>query len=150
MPAIIRLAVEADRPVVEEVVHAAYSGYVSRLGQTPGPMLDDYGRLIAGDRVYVLEDEGQILGALVLIPEDDVMLLDNVAVRPHAQGKGHGRRLLKFAEATALEAGYREIRLYTHEKMTENIALYARIGFRETHRAVQRGLPRVFMTKKLR
>jgi hypothetical protein len=35
------------------------------------------------------------------------------------QGIGLGRRLLAFAEAEALRRGYREIRLYTHQKMLE-------------------------------
>ena len=41
------------------------------------------------------------------------------------------------------------MRLYTQEIMTENIALYTRVGYRETHRAVEQGLPRVFMRKDL-
>ena len=78
------------------------------------------------------------------------MLLDNVAVSPEAQGRGYGRMLLKFAEDSAAEAGYDSIRLYTNEAMVENIALYARIGFIETHRAEEKGLRRVYMTKPLR
>ena len=34
--------------------------------------------------------------------------------------------------------------------MTENIALYSRIGYVETHRAEEKGLRRVYMTKSLR
>jgi hypothetical protein len=41
------------------------------------------------------------------------------------------------------------VRLYTNEAMTENIALYSRIGFMETHRAEERGLRRVYMIKTL-
>ena len=49
----------------------------------------------------------------------------------------------------ARRLGYRELRLYTHEKMTENIALYLRVGFAETGRAQEAGYDRVFMTKHL-
>lgn len=77
------------------------------------------------------------------------MLLDNVAVDPIRQGSGVGRKLLAFAEQAALKAGYRSIRLYTNEAMTENIALYARIGYVETHRGEEKGLRRVYMTKQL-
>jgi hypothetical protein len=33
--------------------------------------------------------------------------------------------------------------------MTENIALYGRIGYAETHRATEKGLNRVYMAKPL-
>ena len=72
-----------------------------------------------------------------------------MAVVPDAQGLGYGRELLQFAERSALAAGYTSIRLYTHEAMTENIALYTRRGYMETHRAVEQGLRRVYMTKRL-
>ena len=77
------------------------------------------------------------------------MLLDNIAVHPDARGKGLGRLLLEQAERRAREANCIAIRLYTHETMTENIALYSRIGYCETHRATEKGLARVFMTKPL-
>lgn len=77
------------------------------------------------------------------------MLLDNVAVAPEAQGTGLGRRMLAFAERAAVEAGYGTINLYTNEAMTENIALYTRLGYAETHRAEEKGLRRVYMRKPL-
>jgi GNAT superfamily N-acetyltransferase len=144
-----RRAVPADRPAIEEIVRLAYSPYISRIGREPGPMLDDYGVLIDSGGVYVVESNGTVQGLLVLVPEQDAMLLANVAVAPSARGTGVGRTLLEFAERSAQAAGYRVIRLYTHEKMTENIALYARIGYEETHRAEEKGLKRVFMTKQL-
>ncbi|MFM0368959.1 GNAT family N-acetyltransferase [Paraburkholderia aspalathi] len=144
-----RLAILADLEAVEEIVRQAYSPYISRIGRPPGPMLDDYEVLICEGRVYVAELEGAIQGIVVLIPEQDAMLLDNVAVAPSARGTGLGRSLLEFAERSARAAGYRVIRLYTHETMTENIALYSRIGYAETHRAEERGLRRVFMVKQL-
>jgi ribosomal protein S18 acetylase RimI-like enzyme len=110
-------------------------------------MRDDYAALIAAGHVHVLDIAGAVEGVLVLIPEATAMLLDNVAVR--AKGLGLGRTLLTFAEEQARAAGYTSIRLYTHEKMTENIELYRRLGYAETHRAEQRGLKRVFMAKPL-
>ena len=77
------------------------------------------------------------------------MLLDNIAVSPGAQGLGYGRALLEFAERGALDAGYESIRLYTNEAMVENIALYSRIGFVETHRIEEKGLRRIYMVKPL-
>ena len=146
----IRSATESDLPAVREIVRSAYTHYIARIGRKPGPMLDDYRALISEDRVFVAErDDKTVQGVLVLLPREDAMLLDNVAVTPKAQGLGVGRALLEFAERTAIEAGYGFIKLYTNEAMTENIELYSRLGYAETHRAVERGLRRIYMGKAL-
>ncbi|MBV9587341.1 MAG: GNAT family N-acetyltransferase [Alphaproteobacteria bacterium] len=146
----IRRARPEDRAAVEAIVRDAYSIYIERIGKPPGPMLDDYAALIAQGAVSVLEEAGgMIAGIIVLLPKPEHLLPDNIAVRPDRQGSGLGRRLIAFAEDEARRLGYRELRLYTHEKMTENIALYQRIGFVETGRGRQAGYDRVFMTKRL-
>ncbi|WP_230532999.1 GNAT family N-acetyltransferase [Microvirga roseola] len=145
----IRLADLEDLAQIEAVVHAAYVRYVPLIGREPGPMLDDYAALIARRQVHVLCDNGQVQGVLVLLPEDHTMLLDNVAVRPEAQGRGYGRQLIAFAEKVTRESGLRRLRLYTNEAMTENVALYERLGFIETHRGEEKGFKRVYMTKLL-
>ena len=146
----IRRAGPGDRAAVEAIVYAAYSIYVERIGKPPGPMLDDYVRLIEENAVSVLEmPDGVIAALIVLLPRSDHLLLDNVAVRPDRQGKGIGRRLVAFAEGEARRHGHAELRLYTHQTMTENIALYVRLGFEETGRGYEAGYNRVFMTKRL-
>lgn len=145
----IRLARPEDAAAVTEIVHAAYVGYQTSIGTTPGPMLDDYGDLVGRGLVHVLEEGGEILGLVVLIPEERSMLLDNVAVRPQVQGRKLGSQLIAFAEQQARAAGYGSIRLYTQELMTDNRARYAHLGFVETHRAEEKGLKRVYMTKTL-
>ena len=112
-------------------------------------MLDDYSARIPEGVVWVIEEGTTILGILVLLPKPDHLLLDNVAIAPSRQGLGLGRRLLVFAEAEALRQGHREIRLYTHETMTENQRLYAAIGYEETGRGTEAGYERVFMRKQL-
>ena len=145
----LRIATADDRPAVEAIVEAAYKHYVARIGRKPGPMLDDYGAQIAAGRVHVMECDGAPKGVLVLIPEPDAMLLDNVAVDPSAQGKGLGRMMMIFAEDAARKAGYKSVRLYTNVMMTENITLYTRVGYVETHRVFEKGLHRIYMTKPL-
>ena len=145
----IRLAELADQGAVEAIVAAAYGHYVSRIGRRPGPMLDDYAARITEKRVHVLEDAGNIHGLVVLIAQTGAMLLDNIAVAPTAQGRGYGRRLLAFSEDFARASGCNALTLYTHELMTENQRLYARIGYVETHRAEENGFRRVYMRKML-
>jgi GNAT superfamily N-acetyltransferase len=147
---IIRPASSADRLTVERIVRAAYTRYIARIGKPPGPMRDDYAQRIADQAVWVLIACGEIAGIVVLLEEHGHLLLDNVAVEPRHQGKGIGRSLIEFAEQEARRRGHTEIRLYTHQAMHENIALYARLGYEETGRGEQAGFARVFFRKMLR
>lgn len=144
----IRPAVPGDLLQVSRIVAAAYGRYVAINGLEPGPMRDDYAARQAAGQLWVL-DAGDVAGLLVLIPGDDRLMLDNVALDPAAQGKGHGRRLLDFAESHARQAGFAAIRLYTQDIMVENIAIYLARGYVETHRATEHGLNRIYMEKRL-
>jgi len=145
----IRTATSADVPEVRQIVEQAYRDYIPRIGTPPGPMLDDYAARVSEGVVWVIEEGSSTAGIIVLIGKADHLLLDNVAVSPARQGAGLGRRLLAFAEAEAWRRGYREIRLYTHQTMTENQRLYAAIGYEETGRGSADGYDRVFMRKRL-
>ena len=146
---VIRPAEPADAAAIAACVTAAYSVYLDRMDKPPGPMLDDYEQIIAAHRVFVLEGPEGLAGALVLIDQDGGLLLDNVAIHPDCQGLGLGRRLIAFAEDEARRLGYGALDLYTHESMTENIALYGALGYREIDRRVVRGYARVYMRKGL-
>ena len=145
----IRAAIASDVSVIEQIVEQAYRQYIPRLGKPPGPMLDDYSARVSEGVVWVIEEGSAIAGIIVLLPKPEYLLLDNIAVAPARQGSGMGRRLLTFAEAEAVRRGYREIRLYMHQTMTENQHLYTAIGYEETGRGTEAGYERVFMRKRL-
>jgi GNAT superfamily N-acetyltransferase len=146
---LVRPAVAADVPAIAAVVHDAYVKYVARIGRQPGPMLDDYAARMTAGQVWVCAEDVAVAGILVLEPEADHLLLDNIAVAPAWQGRGVGRMLLDFADAEARRAGFGELRLYTHVLMHENISLYARLGWEEYARGEQEGFQRVFMRKRV-
>jgi len=145
----MRLATAGDLAGIEALVNSAYAHYVARIGRKPGPMLDDHAARIAAGRTHLLERDGAVLGLIVLIPQPDALLVENVAVSPRAQGLGLGRRLMDFAEKRARAAGLPRLRLYTHVAMVENQALYARLGYAETRRVTEAGLHRIYMEKPL-
>src|SRR5579872_2510801 len=105
----IRPARPDDRETVEQIVNTAYSVYIERIGKPPGPMLDDYRRLIDDGAVSVLEADGAITAIIVLLPQSDHLLLDNIAVAAEHQGKGLGRRLIAFADSEARRLGHPEV-----------------------------------------
>ena len=138
-----------DLPEIIALVRAAYALYVPRIGQEPAPMRADYGALIARGTVYVVPGAEGLRGVLVMMPEEDHLFLENVAVHPDEQGRGLGRRLLEFADAHARALGLHAVELYTNEARTENLACYPRLGFVEVDRRTEDGFRRVFMRKTL-
>jgi N-acetylglutamate synthase-like GNAT family acetyltransferase len=145
----LREATEADAPRLAELVKAAYGHYVERLGLTPRPMSEDYAQVVRDKCVLVAERGGDIAGLIVLAVDDEGFLVDNVAVHPAHQGTGVGRELLERAEAEALAAGHSSLYLFTAVGMTENIALYTRIGYLEYDRRTPRDVELVYLRKEL-
>jgi ribosomal protein S18 acetylase RimI-like enzyme len=130
----LRPATAADVPRLTALVRVAYVHYVERLGGPPRPMTDDYADVVRTHQVIVAERSGEVLGLIVLGVGDEGFFVDNVAVDPSRQGTGVGKALLEHAELAARDAGFDSIYLYTHERMVENLALYARIGYAEYDR----------------
>lgn len=145
----IRLAQKSDQEAVVQCVNAAYTKYIARIGRQPAPILADYTRLIARNCVYVLAEHQAIIGVLVMEFALDHVFVENIAILPDQQGRGRGRTLLQFVEQCALEQQLPEIRLYTNELMTENLAFYNRLGFEEVERREDGGYRRVFLRKRL-
>ena len=146
---LLRPATIADTAAVTECVYKSFGHYVERIGRKPGPMLMDYHQEILEHQVSVVESDGQIVGVLVLCIMEEGFLLDVIAVDPLYQGIGIGKFMLEFAESEARRQGYKSIYLYTHEKMTENRVLYAKVGYIEYDRRLEMGLARVYMRKQL-
>jgi GNAT superfamily N-acetyltransferase len=142
-----RQATSSDLPVIRQVVVAAYARYLDRMDKPPAPVRNDYRAAADAGQIWVVGDP--VVGVIVLMGQDDGLLVENVAVSPAVQGTGVGRQLMEFAERQAKAMGLRRLHLYTHEIMVENLAIYARLGYRETDRRTQDGYDRVFMEKLL-
>lgn len=146
----IRKAVKNDESAIRACAESAYSQYVTVIGRKPAPMLADYGSQIAAGQAYVAVGEGNDLqGFIVFYPEENHMLLENVAVQPAATGRGIGKSLVRFCEDEARRLGLGSVRLYTNEKMTDNLSIYPRLGYTEVSRRTEDGFNRVFFEKHL-
>jgi ribosomal protein S18 acetylase RimI-like enzyme len=110
-------------------------------------MDQDYTEVLAATESWLASIGHAVVGVVVTRSHADHLLIENIAVLPTAQGCGVGSQLLNVAEDHAAEQGLHEVRLYTNEAMTENLAFYPRHGYREVERAEQDGFRRVFFTK---
>ena len=151
----IRRAIEGDVARIVAIAGAAYIKYVPRIGREPPPMLADFAGEIAAGHVVVLEITGTVEGYLISWPDTEAYFIDNIAVDPAHQGLGLGRQLIEYAVREAKRHNLSAIQLYTNSTMTENLEIYAHMGFVETHRVmesqfnIETGFPRVYMRRNL-
>lgn len=82
-------------------------------------------------------------------PRADHVHLENTAVDPAPQGRGLGRALIAFAEQRARHCGFSRIERYSHAKMTDHLAPYPGLGYREFDRRFEDGFDRVCFTEDL-
>jgi len=143
----LRRATAADLPAIKVLIDAAYAKYLTRMDKKPPPMLRDYGPSIEAGTTWVIGSP--ITAVLILHPGDDRLLIENIAVDPGVQGRGLGRALMSFAEQEAARCGLTRMALVTHEAMTENQAIYARLGYAEVERQATDGYRRIYMEKQL-
>lgn len=144
----IRPARAEEAARLAAIARAAYAPYVAAIGRVPPPMAQDFPAAIAAGRVLVAGDPAE--GFVVSHPRAADWHVENLAVAPGAQGLGLGPRLLAAAEDLGRAAGFARVTLYTNAAMAPALALYPRLGYRETARRTEDGLRRVFFEKELR
>ena len=145
----IRAAAIGDLTEVQRIARAAYAIYVPRIGREPAPMVADFASQIGDGQVFLAIEAGRAAGFIVCFARPTDYFIENIAVDPISQGKGVGRELMAFAETRAGAMGLTRLELYTNAKMHENLALYPRLGWRETDRRTEDGFDRVYFAKTL-
>ena len=95
------------------------------------------------------DDDGVLLGCLILTPLDDGKLkMRQVAVAESAQRRGVGRALVERSEELAREHGFREIVLNARETA---VPFYLALGYdRVGDRFEEVGIPHWKMVKEMR
>ena len=145
----IRLATADDLHNVKTCARLAYTKYLARMDRHPAPMVADFARQIALEQIYVATSGSLLSGFVVFYKKSDHIHLENIAVIPESSGKGYGKALIEFVEQCAHDARVNAVELYTNEVMTENIAIYTKLGYAEIERKREDGFNRVYFRKLL-
>jgi N-acetylglutamate synthase-like GNAT family acetyltransferase/DNA-binding MarR family transcriptional regulator len=83
-----------------------------------------------GGRIYFARYEGEIVGTVALKKmSDDEYELSKMGVRPNAQGKQIGKKLVLHAIEEARKLGAKQLFLETNSVLTPAIELYKKCGF---------------------
>lgn len=149
---VMRMASPEDLQRVVELTASAYAPYTAAFGAPPLPVTEDYSVRIAKGEVWVCDVDGEVAGLIVIEILADHLDIFSVAVSPSFQGKGLGVRMMRWVEDHARGKGLPELRLFTNDRMTSNIALYEKLGYAETAREPnphRKGWILVHMSKRL-
>jgi ribosomal protein S18 acetylase RimI-like enzyme len=125
----LRRAEAADLAALLALQRAAYAKNRPLLGVEPLPLLADYAAIMRDMEVWVSEKDARLVGALILEPRADDLLIWSIAADPAAQCAGLGRALLAATESRARELGRTVVRLYTGTPLRHLVDWYGRHGF---------------------
>jgi ribosomal protein S18 acetylase RimI-like enzyme len=143
----IRPAVKTDLPKIIQITQAC-AKRLCEMGifqwNENYPSLEAFEKDLSNEELFVLEIEGDLIGAIVISTrKDDVYepidwltedstngYLHRLCVHPKHQGKGHARTLLDFAETHLKELGAASVRLDTFSKNLLNNKLYETRGYK--------------------
>lgn len=130
----IRFANEADLDLLEDIENDADRVFLERFAP------DDWSPAASG-RVRALQpgfllvvgsDEDGPVGFAHVLELGGCAHLEQLAVRPAAGRRGHGRALVEAALAEAARRGYDRLTLRTYADVPWNGPFYARLGFVES------------------
>jgi GNAT superfamily N-acetyltransferase len=82
-----------------------------------------------GALVVIRDGEVTMAGGGLRRLSDGVGGIERTWTAPRARGRGYARRVLAVLEATALDYGYRTLRLKTAAPQVAAIALYRSVGY---------------------
>lgn len=138
----ITKAIVEDAPTLETLVNSAYRGDSSRQGWTTEADLLDGTRTDSAAIAELIQTPGttllkyiedkEILGCVELRNQNGRLYLGMLTVRPHLQGKGIGKKLLKAAEEEAKNQKCSSIFMTVISVRKELIDWYVRHGYQPT------------------
>ncbi len=148
--AVFRRAGPNDVTIIRNVTREAYAKWVPLIGREPKPMAADHAHAVMNHIIDIHERLGEAVGLVEVIPLEQHLLIESIAVLPAYQGQGIGKLLLVHAENLASSLGLGEVRLYTNAAFASNIAFYARRGYADfLHERLVDGGTAVHMKKEI-
>jgi ribosomal protein S18 acetylase RimI-like enzyme len=136
-PALFPHDAEAMNALYQLSLKANPHGFIQDLSYH-GPLADKAQAWVqAGGTFLVLKEQAQLVGMGGLRPISAARAeLCKLHVHPQAQGKGYGRRLAEGLLREAATRGFGTVELHVTVTQTAAVALYHKLGFAPTQRAV--------------
>lgn len=142
----IRRAVETDLPTLLEITDACAADMKKRgifQWNETYPNTAIFRKDLEEEALYVFVFENAVIGCIMfseekdalynqiqwLTPDEKNLYVHRLAVHPHYQKQGVGRKLMDFAEDYAKKKQYLSVRLDTFSKNPRNLRFYTARGY---------------------
>lgn len=135
----------AEAEPVLALIRAAFAGMAGRIDPPSSMHRLTAEAIRAHDgtgEVWVVVEAGRVLACMVLTPGPDALHLGKLAVAEEARGRGLARRLAEQAVARARALGLPRVELQARVELTENHAIFRRLGFAKTGATAHPGYDR--------
>jgi GNAT superfamily N-acetyltransferase len=152
----IKLAAPGDEKVISQLIFEAFSPF--RDSYTPDAFeytaanAERVSERFAEGPMWLAYDGGKAVGTVSGLPEEDRFYIRSMAVRPSAQGRQVGQKLLHALESYACAAGFEKLYLYTTFVLPAARPMYEKNGFyvvRETQPEEWFGMGGIEMEKQI-
>jgi GNAT superfamily N-acetyltransferase len=129
----VRVAVPGDEGLIASMILEAFLPFKDEY--TPGAFeytaatADCIAERFVEGPMWIVYDGGEAVGTVSGLPEPDRFYIRSMAVRPTAQKRGVGQRLLDALETYARGRGFERLYLYTTFVLPGAKRLYEKNGF---------------------
>ena len=141
-PPLVRATDPYDWPGVLALIQRAFAGMEGRIDPPSSVHRLTAEGIAAQARTGEIWVVPPLQACMFLTPKDGRLYLGKLAVEPALQGRGLARQLVALAEERARALGFAILELETRVELTENHAIFARLGFVETGRKAHPGYNR--------
>ncbi|CAN5888019.1 hypothetical protein BH11PSE3_BH11PSE3_26970 [soil metagenome] len=140
---ILRAATATDAAAIAATIAAAFEQYRGRLTPESGALRETTDAIadeLAREAGAILaEQNGEILGCVMVKIVEGDLYFSRLAVHPTARGRGIARRLIDAVEDEARRRELPGVRLGVRIVLTENQQLFASLGYVEVSREAHEG-----------
>ncbi len=98
-------------------------------GDNPGLFFDRHLEKVGAERIWVVEDEGQVIGMAALVLNDDEVEIEPFVVRSEWRGKGIGQKLMETLVSEVRRLGVRYICVRPVARNREAADFFFKSGF---------------------
>ncbi len=140
---ILRAATAVDAPSVAATIAAAFEQYRGQLVPESGAFRETAegiaDELALDSGAILAEQNGEILGCVMVKIVEGDLYFGRLAVVPAARGRGIARRLVEAVEDEARRRDMAGVRLGVRIVLTENQRLFTTLGYVEISREAHEG-----------
>jgi predicted N-acetyltransferase YhbS len=140
---ILRTATAEDSAALAATIAAAFAQYRGRLVPESGAFRETPAaiamELAHGADAIIAEQNGKVVGCVMLKPMEGDLYFGRLSVVPAARGGGIARRLIEAVEGEARRRGAGGVRLGVRIVLTDNQRLFASLGYQEISREAHPG-----------